>query len=122
MVQSNGQKMQWYYMLMEGLVGQQQLLISRLVKMEGAEGTLGEELKGALEDEPGNGLGAEDDMGEEAQKRDKGKGKEKALKITRCISLCLVDRTMFSIIVSSNMILECSQMGQGGGETRIQTE
>ncbi|KAG6326479.1 hypothetical protein ID866_12611, partial [Astraeus odoratus] len=28
--QSNGQKMQCHYMLMEGLVGQQQLLLSKL--------------------------------------------------------------------------------------------
>ncbi|KAG6328878.1 hypothetical protein ID866_10211 [Astraeus odoratus] len=34
--QSNRQKMQCHYMLMEGLVGQQQVLLSRLVKMLGA--------------------------------------------------------------------------------------
>ncbi|KAG6328761.1 hypothetical protein ID866_10329 [Astraeus odoratus] len=32
-VQSNGCKMQWHHLLMEGLVGQQQMLVSRLVKM-----------------------------------------------------------------------------------------
>ncbi|KAG6329462.1 hypothetical protein ID866_9627 [Astraeus odoratus] len=34
--QSNGQKMQWHHLLMEGLVGQQQMLILKLVKMSGA--------------------------------------------------------------------------------------
>ncbi|KAG6327822.1 hypothetical protein ID866_11267 [Astraeus odoratus] len=34
--QSNSCKMQQHYMLMEGLVGQQQLLLSRLVKIAGA--------------------------------------------------------------------------------------
>ncbi|KAG6327863.1 hypothetical protein ID866_11225 [Astraeus odoratus] len=106
MAQSNGQKMQHHYMLMEGLVGQQQMLLSRLVKITGAAGSGGarevikdpEEPKelqeeesggqdgetgvpgGAPEDEPENALGdePEDGAGEEAQK-DKGKGKEKAL-------------------------------------------
>ncbi|KAG6326059.1 hypothetical protein ID866_13030 [Astraeus odoratus] len=36
MAQSNGWKMQHHYMLMEGLVGQQQLLLSKLVKIAGA--------------------------------------------------------------------------------------
>ncbi|KAG6326400.1 hypothetical protein ID866_12689, partial [Astraeus odoratus] len=35
-VQSNGHKMQCHYMLMEGLVGQQQLLLSKLVEIVGA--------------------------------------------------------------------------------------
>ncbi|KAG6325724.1 hypothetical protein ID866_13366 [Astraeus odoratus] len=34
--QSNGHKMQCHYMLMEGLVGQQQLLLSKLVEIMGA--------------------------------------------------------------------------------------
>ncbi|KAG6326895.1 hypothetical protein ID866_12195 [Astraeus odoratus] len=34
--QSNSHKMQWHYMLMEGLVGQQQMLLSRLVEITGA--------------------------------------------------------------------------------------
>ncbi|KAG6327098.1 hypothetical protein ID866_11991 [Astraeus odoratus] len=113
--QSNGQKMQCHYMLMEGLVGQQQMLLSRLVEIVSATGSGGmrevvegtEELKelqemqgeglggqeetegvpgGAPEDEPEdapgnepeNGAGVEDGTGEEAQKKDKGKGKEKA--------------------------------------------
>ncbi|KAG6330021.1 hypothetical protein ID866_9067 [Astraeus odoratus] len=36
MAQSNGWKMQCHYMLMKGLVGQQQLLVLKLVKMSGA--------------------------------------------------------------------------------------
>ncbi|KAG6328153.1 hypothetical protein ID866_10936 [Astraeus odoratus] len=111
---SNGRKMQWHFLLMEGLVGQQQLLVSRLVKLSGAAGSEGakgvakdqEELKepqekgsggqdgeseGALEgglegapedapgDKPENGTEAEDGTEEDAQKKDKGKGKEKAL-------------------------------------------
>ncbi|KAG6328025.1 hypothetical protein ID866_11065 [Astraeus odoratus] len=39
--QSNGQKMQCHYMLMEGLVGQQQMLLSRLVKIASATGSGG---------------------------------------------------------------------------------
>ncbi|KAG6328427.1 hypothetical protein ID866_10661 [Astraeus odoratus] len=50
--------MQWHHLFMEGLVGQQQLLISRLVELSGATGS------GVLEDEPEdaleNGAGAED--------------------------------------------------------------
>ncbi|KAG6327300.1 hypothetical protein ID866_11790 [Astraeus odoratus] len=114
MAQSNRQKMQCHYVLMEGLVGQQQVLLSKLVEITSAAGSGGskeviedqEELKepqgeesggqegdtegvpgGALEgepeDAPGNELedstGVEDGAGEEAQKKDKGKGKEKAL-------------------------------------------
>ncbi|KAG6328927.1 hypothetical protein ID866_10162 [Astraeus odoratus] len=113
MSQSNCWKMQWHH-LMEGLVGQQQMLILKLVKMSGAarsggatgvaegqeelkelqgeesggwedetEGVPGGAPEGELEDapgnEPGNGTGAEDGTGEEAQRKDKGKGKEKAL-------------------------------------------
>ncbi|KAG6327258.1 hypothetical protein ID866_11832 [Astraeus odoratus] len=39
--QSNGQKMQWHHLLMEGLVGQQQLLVSKLVEMVSATGSGG---------------------------------------------------------------------------------
>ncbi|KAG6330401.1 hypothetical protein ID866_8686 [Astraeus odoratus] len=113
-LQSNGQKMQHHYMLMEGLVGQQQMLLSRLVELSSATGSGGakevvwgseglqetqgeglggqeDETKGVpggvpgdeLEDVPGNeqgnGAGAEDGTGEEAQRKDKGKGKGKAL-------------------------------------------
>ncbi|KAG6327102.1 hypothetical protein ID866_11987 [Astraeus odoratus] len=39
--QSNGQKTQHHYMLMEGLVGQQQMLLSRLVKIVSATGSGG---------------------------------------------------------------------------------
>ncbi|KAG6327139.1 hypothetical protein ID866_11951 [Astraeus odoratus] len=113
-VRSNGRKMQWHHLLMEGLVGQQQMLISRLVELLGAagsegakevaegreepqelqregsggqkgetEGVSGGVLEGEPEDalgnEPENGTGAEDGTEEEAQKEDKGKGKEKAL-------------------------------------------
>ncbi|KAG6328457.1 hypothetical protein ID866_10632 [Astraeus odoratus] len=115
--QSNSRKVQWHHLLMEGLVGQQQVLLSKLVKMAGVAGSGGarevtkgqEELKepqetqgegsgcqegetqgvpgGALEDAPEdvlgeeleNGTGAEDGAGEEAQRKYKGKGKEKAL-------------------------------------------
>ncbi|KAG6328117.1 hypothetical protein ID866_10971 [Astraeus odoratus] len=41
MAQSNGQKMQCHYMLMEGLVGQQQMLLSKLVEMASATGSGG---------------------------------------------------------------------------------
>ncbi|KAG6329475.1 hypothetical protein ID866_9612 [Astraeus odoratus] len=112
--QSNGWKMQCHYMLMEGLVGQQQVLLLKLVEIVGAIGSgrakevtedqeelqemQGEGLGGwegdtesvpggvpedAPEDVPGeepeNGTGAEDGIGEEAQKRNKGKGKKRAL-------------------------------------------
>ncbi|KAG6327463.1 hypothetical protein ID866_11626 [Astraeus odoratus] len=111
--QSNECKMQWHFTLMEGLVGQQQMLLSRLVKIastagsggskevtkdqeepqevlgeglggqEGTGGVPGGVLEDELEDVPGNepenGAGAEDGAGQEAQKKDKGKGKEKAL-------------------------------------------
>ncbi|KAG6326864.1 hypothetical protein ID866_12226 [Astraeus odoratus] len=40
-VQSNSCKMQWHHLLMEGLVGQQQMLISRLVELSGAAGSEG---------------------------------------------------------------------------------
>ncbi|KAG6326892.1 hypothetical protein ID866_12197 [Astraeus odoratus] len=39
--QSNGWKMQQHFLLMEGLVGQQQMLVSKLVKMLGATGSGG---------------------------------------------------------------------------------
>ncbi|KAG6327134.1 hypothetical protein ID866_11955 [Astraeus odoratus] len=90
--QSNGRKMQRHFLLMEGLVGQQQVLVSKLVKMAGAAGSGGakgvaegqEELKvpqemqgegsegqeetqgvpgGALGDEPENALGNEPENG-----------------------------------------------------------
>ncbi|KAG6327313.1 hypothetical protein ID866_11776 [Astraeus odoratus] len=93
MAQSNGWKMQCHYLLMEGLVGQQQLLLSKLVEITGAmesggakgttegaeelkelqgEGSGGQEetegvpggvLEGELEDALGNEL--EDDTGVE---------------------------------------------------------
>ncbi|KAG6327277.1 hypothetical protein ID866_11812 [Astraeus odoratus] len=61
MAQSNGCKIQWHHLLMEGLVGQQQMLISRLVKLLGATGSEGakevaegqEELKELQEKGPG---------------------------------------------------------------------
>ncbi|KAG6329050.1 hypothetical protein ID866_10039 [Astraeus odoratus] len=39
--QNNGCKMQCHYMLMEGLVGQQQMLLSRLVEIMSAAGSEG---------------------------------------------------------------------------------
>ncbi|KAG6327045.1 hypothetical protein ID866_12044 [Astraeus odoratus] len=39
--QSNGWKMQWHFLLMEGLVSQQQMLVSKLVKIAGAAGSGG---------------------------------------------------------------------------------
>ncbi|KAG6327465.1 hypothetical protein ID866_11624 [Astraeus odoratus] len=39
--QSNGWKMQQHFLLMEGLVGQQQVLVSKLVEMAGAAGSGG---------------------------------------------------------------------------------
>ncbi|KAG6328462.1 hypothetical protein ID866_10627 [Astraeus odoratus] len=112
--QSNRRKMQWHFLLMEGLVGQQQMLVLKLVEMastagsgrakgvsEGQEepqemqggelggqegktegapgGALEDELEDVPGDEPGNGAGAEDGMEVDGQKKDKGKGKEKAL-------------------------------------------
>ncbi|KAG6327711.1 hypothetical protein ID866_11378 [Astraeus odoratus] len=95
--QSSGHKMQWHYLLMEGLVGQQQVLLSKLVKVAGAAG-LGrakevirqseelqelvpeDELEDALGNEPENGAGVEDGTETEGQQsKTKGKGKEKAL-------------------------------------------
>ncbi|KAG6328334.1 hypothetical protein ID866_10756 [Astraeus odoratus] len=40
--QSNGHKVQWHHLLMEGLVGQQQVLLSKLVEVAGATGSGGE--------------------------------------------------------------------------------
>ncbi|KAG6326591.1 hypothetical protein ID866_12498 [Astraeus odoratus] len=88
--QSNGQKMQWHHLLMEGLVGQQQgpEELKELQEMQGEWLGGQEETKGvpggAPEDEPedvpgnelGDGAGAEDGTGEEGQQ---SKGKEKAL-------------------------------------------
>ncbi|KAG6326708.1 hypothetical protein ID866_12381 [Astraeus odoratus] len=111
MAQSNSHKVQWHHLLMEGLVGQQQVLLSKLVMMLSAEGSgevneviedqeepqelqeeelggqdnetegaPGEGLGGALEDELGNGSGAEDGAGEEnPQEKTQGKGKERAI-------------------------------------------
>ncbi|KAG6326980.1 hypothetical protein ID866_12110 [Astraeus odoratus] len=39
MSQSNGCKMQWHFLLMEGLVGQQQMLVSKLAEMTSATGS-----------------------------------------------------------------------------------
>ncbi|KAG6328513.1 hypothetical protein ID866_10576 [Astraeus odoratus] len=65
--QSNSQKMQWHYMLMEGLVGQQQMLLSRLVEISGATGSegAGEVIKDPeepkeLQEMQGEGLGGQD--------------------------------------------------------------
>ncbi|KAG6326965.1 hypothetical protein ID866_12124 [Astraeus odoratus] len=107
--QSNRQKMQCHYMLMEGLVGQQQVLLSKLVEIMSTAGSGGskeviedqEELKelqgeelggqegdtegvpgGAPEGEPEDvpGNELEDGAGVEGQQSQaKGKGKEKAL-------------------------------------------
>ncbi|KAG6326621.1 hypothetical protein ID866_12468 [Astraeus odoratus] len=88
-VQSNSHKVQWHHLLMEGLVGQQQVLLSKLVEGVGATGSGGagevvedpeepkeaqgegsggqEEIKGvpggALGDEPENALGNEPENG-----------------------------------------------------------
>ncbi|KAG6327187.1 hypothetical protein ID866_11900 [Astraeus odoratus] len=62
---------------MEGLVGQQQVLLLKLVEVAG--GVPEGELEGVPGNEPEDGAGVEDGAGEEAQKKDKGKGKEKAL-------------------------------------------
>ncbi|KAG6327088.1 hypothetical protein ID866_12001 [Astraeus odoratus] len=98
-VQSNGHKVQWHHLLMEGLVGQQQVLLSKLVEMAGAAGSGGakgttegqEEPKepqgeesggqdGKTEGAPGEGLGdGTGGGGPESKAKDKGKGKEKAL-------------------------------------------
>ncbi|KAG6326282.1 hypothetical protein ID866_12806 [Astraeus odoratus] len=93
-VQSNSWKMQQHFLLMEGLVGQQQLLVSKLVKMklQGGESGGQEEIQGVpggvlegepeyvLGEEPEDGTGAEDGAGEEGQEsKAKDKGKQKAL-------------------------------------------
>ncbi|KAG6327202.1 hypothetical protein ID866_11887 [Astraeus odoratus] len=73
MAQSNGWKMRCHYMLMEGLEelrGPPKVLRSHRSH---------EEKEDAPGNEPENGAGAEDGAEEEAQKEDKGKGKEKAL-------------------------------------------
>ncbi|KAG6325837.1 hypothetical protein ID866_13252, partial [Astraeus odoratus] len=65
--QSNGRKMQWHHLLMEGLVGQQQLLVSKLVEMVSTAGSGGakevakdqEELK-ELQEVQGEGLGGQE--------------------------------------------------------------
>ncbi|KAG6328435.1 hypothetical protein ID866_10655 [Astraeus odoratus] len=53
------------------------MLVSKLVKM--SEEGLGGAPEDVLGEEPENGAGAEDGTAEEAQKKDKGKDKEKAL-------------------------------------------
>ncbi|KAG6327389.1 hypothetical protein ID866_11700 [Astraeus odoratus] len=68
MAQSSGWKMQCHYMLMEGLVGQQQMLLSRLVEVMGATGSGGarevvedpEEPKG-LQEMQGEGSGGQEE-------------------------------------------------------------
>ncbi|KAG6326080.1 hypothetical protein ID866_13008 [Astraeus odoratus] len=57
--QSNGHKMQRHYMLMEGLVGQQQMLLSRLVEIVGAMESGGSKgvAKGAEEPQEPQGEG-----------------------------------------------------------------
>ncbi|KAG6329132.1 hypothetical protein ID866_9957 [Astraeus odoratus] len=106
MAQSNGQKMQHHFLLMEGLVGQQQMLVLKLVEMlgatgsggakgvaegqeepkelqgresggqEGTEGALGEGPEYAPGEEPENGAGMEDGTETEGQ-QSKVKGKGK---------------------------------------------
>ncbi|KAG6330108.1 hypothetical protein ID866_8980 [Astraeus odoratus] len=66
--------MQWHFLLMEGLVGQQQMVVSRLVGLLGAVGSGG--AKEVAEDEPENGTGVEDGAEEDGQQ---SKGKERAL-------------------------------------------
>ncbi|KAG6327072.1 hypothetical protein ID866_12018 [Astraeus odoratus] len=56
--------MQCHYMLMEGLVGQQQILLSRLVEV--MEGKPEDGLENAPGNELGNGAGMEDGTEEEA--------------------------------------------------------
>ncbi|KAG6328414.1 hypothetical protein ID866_10675 [Astraeus odoratus] len=105
MSQSNSQKMQQHCLLMEGLVGQQQLLVSKLVEMvsatgsgrakevirepeephepqgegsggqEGTEDVPGKGLGNVPENELENGAGVEDGTEEDGQKKDKGKQK-----------------------------------------------
>ncbi|KAG6329144.1 hypothetical protein ID866_9945 [Astraeus odoratus] len=67
-LQSNGQKKQWHYMLMEGLVGQQQVLLSKLVEIMSTAGSGGsKEVTEDLEEpkEPqemqGEGLGGQEE-------------------------------------------------------------
>ncbi|KAG6326975.1 hypothetical protein ID866_12114 [Astraeus odoratus] len=59
--QSNGRKMQWHYMLMEGLVGQQQVLLSKLVEIANAAGSGGaREVVEDTEETQGEGSGGQD--------------------------------------------------------------
>ncbi|KAG6327273.1 hypothetical protein ID866_11817 [Astraeus odoratus] len=68
--QSSRQKMQCHYMLMEGLVGQQQMLLSRLVEIMSAAGSGGskEVVKGQeeLKEPQGEESGGQDDETEGA--------------------------------------------------------
>ncbi|KAG6327520.1 hypothetical protein ID866_11568 [Astraeus odoratus] len=65
--QSNSRKMQWHHLLMEGLVGQQQMLVSRLVEIASTTGSGGageviegsEELK-ELQETQGEGSGGQE--------------------------------------------------------------
>ncbi|KAG6326689.1 hypothetical protein ID866_12400 [Astraeus odoratus] len=67
--QSNSHKVQWHHLLMEGLVGQQQVLLSKLVEGVGATGSGGageviedsEELK-EMQETQGEGLGGQEEM------------------------------------------------------------
>ncbi|KAG6326782.1 hypothetical protein ID866_12307 [Astraeus odoratus] len=63
--QSNGCKMQWHYMLMEGLVGQQQVLLSKLVEIASTAGSGGskEVVKDPeeLQEVQGEGSGGQED-------------------------------------------------------------
>ncbi|KAG6326761.1 hypothetical protein ID866_12328 [Astraeus odoratus] len=65
-VQSSGCKMQWHHLLMEGLVGQQQLLVSKLVEMVSAAGSGG--AKEVAEDQEGpKELQGEESGGQEGE-------------------------------------------------------
>ncbi|KAG6327824.1 hypothetical protein ID866_11265 [Astraeus odoratus] len=65
MAQSNRQKMQHHYMLMEGLVGQQQVLLSKLVKItsNAGSGRAKEVIEGQeeLQELQGEGLGGQEE-------------------------------------------------------------
>ncbi|KAG6326566.1 hypothetical protein ID866_12523 [Astraeus odoratus] len=65
MAQSNSHKMQCHYMLMEGLVGQQQLLLSKLVEIVGAVESGGAKgtIEGAeeLQEPQGEGSGGQEE-------------------------------------------------------------
>ncbi|KAG6329865.1 hypothetical protein ID866_9225 [Astraeus odoratus] len=76
MSQSNGQKMQQHFLLMEGLVGQQQMLVSKLVEMSGAAGSRGVKEVAKGQEEPKELQGGESGGQEDETEDVLGEGPE----------------------------------------------